>query len=92
MNAHALAVLELPGVLALVAERASSLAGAERLRALAHSLKGSCRNVGARQLAESCQCIESLAYEDQLDEVPGALIGLQAALDATRLAFLGPVH
>lgn len=65
---------------------------AERLRALAHSLKGSCRNVGARQLAESCQCIESLAYEDQLDEVPGALIGLQAALAATRLAFLGPVH
>ena len=34
MNAHALAVLELPGVLALVADRASSGAGAERVRAL----------------------------------------------------------
>ena len=35
MNAHALAVLELPAVLELVASRASSTLGAERVRALA---------------------------------------------------------
>jgi len=35
MNAHALAVLELPAVLELVASRASSSLGAERVRALA---------------------------------------------------------
>ena len=34
MNAHALSVLELPRVLALVAERAASNAGAERVRSL----------------------------------------------------------
>ena len=37
MNAHALAVLEFPRVLALVAERASSDLGAERVRSLAPS-------------------------------------------------------
>ena len=62
----------------------------EQLREAAHSLKGSCRNVGARRLAASCQHIESLAYEDQLADVPGALIVLQASLAATRMAFLGP--
>ena len=65
---------------------------AEQLREVAHSLKGSCRNVGARQLAQSCQHIESLAYDEQLQEVPEALVVLQASLDATRLAFLGPSH
>jgi DNA mismatch repair protein MutS2 len=40
MNAHALAVLELTRVLALVAERAASSAGAERVRALVPSADG----------------------------------------------------
>ena len=62
---------------------------AEALRHAAHSLKGSCRNVGARQLAESCQVIESLAYEDQLDDVPLALLALRSTFLATRSAFLG---
>ncbi len=62
---------------------------AEALRMAAHSLKGSCRTVGARQLAESCQVIESLAYEEQLDGVSGALLALQHTLVATRSAFLG---
>lgn len=62
---------------------------AEALRMAAHSLKGSCRNVGARQLAESCQVIESLAYEERLENVPGALLTLQHTLVATRSAFLG---
>jgi HPt (histidine-containing phosphotransfer) domain-containing protein len=62
---------------------------AEALRMAAHSLKGSCRNVGARQLAETCQVIESLAYEERLDNVPGALLALQHSLVATRSAFLG---
>jgi HPt (histidine-containing phosphotransfer) domain-containing protein len=62
---------------------------AEALRMAAHSLKGSCRNVGARQLAESCQIIESLAYEDRLDNVPVALVALRHTLVATRSAFLG---
>ena len=77
-------------VISVVAAARACDAG--QLREVAHSLKGSCRNVGARQLAESCQQIESLAYEDQLDEVPGALIVLQASLVATRLAFLGPAY
>ena len=62
---------------------------AEALRMAAHGLKGSCRNVGARQLAETCQVIESLAYEERLDNVPGALLNLQHTLVATRSAFLG---
>jgi HPt (histidine-containing phosphotransfer) domain-containing protein len=62
---------------------------AEALRMAAHSLKGSCRNVGARQLAETCQVIESLAYEERLDNVPVALLALQHTLVATRSAFLG---
>ena len=62
---------------------------AEALRHAAHSLKGSCRNVGARQLAESCQVIESLAYEEQLDDVPMALLALRSTFQATRSAFLG---
>ena len=64
---------------------------AEALRHAAHSLKGSCRNVGARQLAESCQAIESLAYDDQLEDVPLALVALQSTLQATRSAFLDAV-
>ena len=52
MNAHALAVLEFPRVLDLVAERASSAAGAARVRALAPSdgrafLEGEHRRVAA---------------------------------------------
>ncbi len=62
---------------------------AEALRHAAHSLKGSCRNVGARQLAESCQVIESLAYDDQLEDVPPALLALRNTFQATRSAFLG---
>lgn len=69
---------------------AAAACDTEALRQMAHSLKGSCRNVGARQLADTCQRIESLAYDEQLDQVPGALVHLQASLDATRTAFLGP--
>lgn len=64
----------------------------EQLREVAHSLKGSCRNVGARQLADACQRLESLAYDEQMDEVPAALLQLRAALLATRDAFLGQAH
>lgn len=38
------------------------------MRRAAHSFKGSCSNMGARALAESCRELEELARRGELDE------------------------
>ena len=60
----------------------------ENLRALSHSFKGSSSNVGALNVAETCQALEGLAREGDLAQAGELLPGLeeqfQDALKALR--------
>ena len=54
------------------------------LKRSAHSLKGSCANVGAVRSAEFCQRIESGASAGHVDGLDEVLQGLRAELDEVR--------
>ena len=56
----------------------------EALRRSAHSLKGSCANVGAVRSAALCQNIESSAAAGQLDGLDDVLLNLSSELDQVR--------
>ncbi|MBK3867802.1 Hpt domain-containing protein [Pseudomonas stutzeri] len=56
---------------ALLAEQA------EALRRAAHSFKGSCSNMGATLLAESCQALEKVAGCGQLAEAPALIESIE---------------
>lgn len=52
----------------------------------AHAMVGSAATYGARRLADLCRHLETLASEGRLDDVGGALIGIQAELDRVSAA------
>lgn len=52
-------------------EQAFSLNDSESIRRLAHSLKGSCCNVGANKLADLCEVLENAARDnDSIADIP----------------------
>lgn len=55
-----------------------SSGSADGVRQLAHSLKGSCANLGAQQLVEHCQALEHKAGLGQLEDM-AANVGAIAA-------------
>lgn len=55
---------------------------ADGLRLAAHSLKGSCGNVGAHVLQQTCAEIESLARAGTLDPAAQLVVSAQGQLDA----------
>lgn len=81
LNSHALAVLELPAVLELVASRASSTLGAERIRALAPSND----RLWLRQEHDRVEAVRALAFGDA-GWRPEPVPDLSQALARLRLA------
>ena len=57
----------------LQAETAWDAGDYDILRRAAHSLKGSCANIGAQVLQETCATLEQSAKERELGEVPELL-------------------
>lgn len=62
-------------------QQACDQADFEGLRHTAHSFKGSSGNLGAQQLANLCQTIETAAREQDLAAVQAALAPLPEALE-----------
>jgi len=63
---------------------AADVGDTSRLRQLAHSLKGSCRNIGAASMANLCQVMETAAGAGHLAS-PEALTGLDVELERLRV-------
>jgi HPt (histidine-containing phosphotransfer) domain-containing protein len=55
-----------------------------QLRELAHSLKGSCSNIGAVTLAQWCQKAENMAKEGELEGVSDVVDEIQRQFAAVR--------
>lgn len=51
----------------------------------AHTLKGSCRSLGANPMAEPCETIEALARSGDLVDAPGHCEEVRARFDELRL-------
>jgi len=60
----------------------------ELTRRIAHSLKGSSRNVGAKQLADICELLELAAREKCLHEDNTFLIQITNSFNATKIEIL----
>ena len=58
----------------------------EVLRRAAHSLKGSCGNIGAERLKDTCEVIESSAREGMLDGLEALIQRAEGELDAVNQA------
>ena len=56
----------------------------EELRRAAHSMKSSCRIFGAEWLARNCETIESLAFSEATDAIPGLLQAVRQQTDHLR--------
>ena len=58
----------------------------DHLRRAAHSLKGSCANIGAESLHGTCATLELSAKERELGQVPALLIDARTQLTAVNEA------
>jgi HPt (histidine-containing phosphotransfer) domain-containing protein len=69
-------------------------AGANVVAALAHTLKGSARGIGAWQVAQAAEAVELAAPRPDQDVLAAAVERLAAAVDEARaaIATLLPVH
>lgn len=63
-----------------------TVADAEAVRRTAHSLKGSCGNVGAVPLADVCQILESDAAAGKLDNADTLLTNIQHEFSRVKVA------
>lgn len=74
-------------------ERLRLLREAERvgdpqaMRLAAHSFKGSCSNMGAQLLAESCRELEELARREQLDGAAALVERIEREFAIVRILF-----
>lgn len=64
----------------------------EVLRRAAHSLKGSCANVGAEALQATCADLEYRARDEEVDTIPELLEVTGNQLDAVKSAVQSLVH
>jgi len=53
-----------------------------------HSIKGSCRNIGAEHLAELCKHTEALAKSSQINEIDPTLTEIKSEFDTVKNALL----
>jgi|GEM_PF-527352 len=79
-------ITDVPPRLAAMRQAANTLA-AQTLKREAHTLKGSCGNLGARRMAGICARIEALANQSDLTAVPDLLEQLEAEFDRIRSTF-----
>jgi two-component system, sensor histidine kinase and response regulator len=70
---------------------AASTNDAPRMRSAAHSLKGSCANLGFRALAETCQQLQQLAEIGDISSCSALLGRVSALLTKTRRAVQSPM-
>lgn len=56
----------------------------DKTRRLAHSLKGSSRNVGARIFSDICELLEKAAREEKLESWPSLLVELEKNFELTK--------
>lgn len=61
-------------------------AGANVVAALAHTLKGSARGIGAWHVAQAAEAVESTAPQPNQDALAGAVERLSASVDEARAA------
>lgn len=69
-------------------EQAFQSQEAEKLRRSAHMFKGSCLNVGAKQLGKTCKHIEDLAREGRVQDAEPMISSLVGDLQGTKKALI----
>ena len=64
----------------------AAAADAENVRKMAHSLKGSCINIGAPELAERCRTAEQRGRDGDLSDIEACISAIDDELGAVREA------
>lgn len=57
----------------------------------AHALKGSCRNIGARHLAELADMLEQIANSGQLDSAQDTIMLIESEFEGVRITLAGEI-